>query len=70
MTPWGTKTAKRSKVDVFRDVPPELMDKIYVSQVGIHIDEIDLDVNSAGLLASLFPELSDYLIHSYLKVVL
>jgi hypothetical protein len=63
-TPWGDRVAKRGDIELLRTVPEDLMQKIYVSQVGIHIDDMDLDINSAGLLAALFPDLRSNLAKS------
>jgi len=41
------------------------MKDVYVSEAGIHIDDLDLDVNSAGLLEAIFRELGNSLASSY-----
>jgi hypothetical protein len=64
-TAWGPRRLKRSAVDVLREVPPTLMSAVYASPVGIHLDVVDVDINSAGLLAQHFPELRPELVNSY-----
>jgi hypothetical protein len=55
-TPWGSRVVNRKAIEEFRDVPAAAMTAVYASQVGIHVDALDIDINSAGLLADLFPE--------------
>jgi len=64
-TPWGAKAVNRKRVEEFRDVAPAVMATVYASQVGIHIDELDIDINSAGLLFDLFHELRSNLSDSF-----
>jgi hypothetical protein len=64
-TAWGERFAKHGDVPFLKDVPSDLLDKAYVSATGIHIDEIDFDVNAAGLLALVFPDLQPQLVNSY-----
>ena len=60
-TPWGAFIIKREAVPELRDVPREMLARIETSQTAIHIEELDLDINSAGLLASLFLEIEGQL---------
>jgi hypothetical protein len=46
----GDLTFRRTEIPYFRDVPPQQMVGLYVSQTGLHIDAVDLDVSSDGLL--------------------
>ena len=64
-TPWGERTAGRRSIEPLRNVPPDMMRKAYVSAVGIHIDELDIDISSAGLLLVLFPDLGPELSNSF-----
>ncbi len=64
-TPWGERVANRADIELLRGVPLESMQKIHVSHIGVHLEDLDLDINSAGLLATLFPELRPYLVYSY-----
>jgi hypothetical protein len=64
-TPWGEKFAFRREIAELSNVPTELMSRIYASFGGVHIDEIDLDINGAGLLANLFPYLRAELANSF-----
>lgn len=49
-TAWCVIAVDRKCIDELRDVPPALMNKIYISQFGVHLDEADIDINSAGLI--------------------
>lgn len=60
-TPWGTLRVGRQAIPYFRNVPPETMADIYASQTGVHIDKVDLDVSSSGLLSHVFKDLEDEL---------
>jgi hypothetical protein len=62
-TPWGDFTIKREAVPVLRDVPRERLAKVGIetSPTAVHIEELDLDINSAGLLANLFQEIEGQL---------
>ncbi len=60
-TPWGKLTLPRADIPIFRDVPPSRMRDMYISHTGLHIDELDLDVSSAGLLEEIFRELGQSL---------
>jgi len=64
-TQWGNLTFARKDVPIFRDVAATRMKDVYVSEAGIHIDDLDLDVNSAGLLEAIFRELGNSLASSY-----
>ena len=56
-TRWGKLAIPRAEIGIFKDVKPENMCEIYASHTGVHIDDIDLDVNSAGLLTEVFRHL-------------
>ncbi len=64
-TPWGQRVVQRADIELLRSVPMQSMRIIHASQVGVHIDDMDLDINSAGLLATLFPDLRPALVNSY-----
>lgn len=64
-TAWGPRSASRKDIDLLRDVSPQMVARAYISAMGIHIDEIDLDINSAGLLATIFPDLRGELSDSF-----
>jgi hypothetical protein len=60
-TPWGMLSIKRTVIPDLRDVSPKALHTIEVSSTAIHIGELDLDINSAGLLAEIFREIEDNL---------
>src|SRR4051794_6242712 len=64
-TPWGEKLVYRTEIEEFQNVPIVFMHKIYASEVGLHIDDMDIDINSAGLLHDLFPDLRSNLSDSF-----
>ncbi len=65
VTHWGALIVNRKDVPDFRDVNPSAMEGIYASHTGIHIDDVDLDINSAGLLSALLHELKGRLANSF-----
>jgi hypothetical protein len=62
---WGKLTIPRSDLLTFKDIEPEQMAEIYASHTGLHIDDIDFDVNSAGLLREVFRVLGASLTPSF-----
>jgi hypothetical protein len=50
VTAWCKLTVRRDKIEYFRDVPASAMANLYASELGVHIDECDVDLNSAGLI--------------------
>lgn len=56
---WCTIKVDRRHIDEFRDVSPEAMKTIYSSAMGVHIDELDIDINASGLVACIAHELQE-----------
>ena len=52
-----TFVIKRASIEPFRNVPPEAMKQMLWSPVGLHVDEYDVDVSSAGLINMIAHEL-------------
>jgi hypothetical protein len=56
-TPWCIIIVDRSRIEEFRGVSPNDMETISVSDVGIHVDNADIDINSAGLITEIAKQL-------------
>jgi hypothetical protein len=63
--PWGKLVVPRADIPTFKDVPPSHMEDLYLSHTGLHIDALDLDVSSDGLLAEIFRNLVRSLLASH-----
>lgn len=50
VTPWGTIIVNRLDIEELRGVTQHNMRSIQASSIGIHIEEKDIDINSAGLI--------------------
>jgi hypothetical protein len=53
-TPWGSLAFHRKIVPILCQIDPDSLSQIRISQTGLHIDNLDLDISSAGLLAQIF----------------
>ncbi len=53
ITAWCVIAVDRKCIDELRDIPPGVMKGIYASQFGVHVDEADVDINAAGLIADI-----------------
>ena len=58
-TPWCTLIIDRQRIEELRGVSQTDMETISVSEVGIHVDNADIDINSAGLITDLAKQLED-----------
>jgi hypothetical protein len=65
LTPWGVFAIDRATIPEFKAATPGDLEKIYVSHTGVHIDELDIDINSAGLLTAIFDNIRSKLSNSY-----
>lgn len=59
VTAWCIISVERTFIDELRDVSPAAIKNIYVSQYGVHVDDVDVDINSAGLIAYMGRRLAD-----------
>jgi hypothetical protein len=55
---WCTLLVERRQIVELRDISPSALETISVSPVGIHVDSEDIDINAAGLLASIAKKLA------------
>jgi hypothetical protein len=53
VTSWCTLIVDRKRIVEFGSLSPRDMEAIYASETGIHIDAVDIDINSAGLVTDL-----------------
>jgi hypothetical protein len=53
VTTWCVIIVDRNEIEEFRSVSPNDMETISVSDVGVHVDNADIDINSAGLLSEI-----------------
>jgi hypothetical protein len=58
-TEWCTISIERKFIDELRDVSTDAMKNIYASQYGIHVDDVDVDINAAGFLVYIGRRLAD-----------
>jgi hypothetical protein len=56
-TLWCTIVVDRMKIEEFREISVDDMETIYSSDVGVHIDRADVDINSAGLITYIAKQL-------------
>jgi hypothetical protein len=64
-TPWCVISVNRNEIEEFRAVSPDDMETISVSDVGVHIDNADIDINSAGLIAEIAKRLETEVANSF-----
>jgi hypothetical protein len=57
VTLWCTLSVDRSHIAELSALSAHDMEKIYVSPTGIHIEAVDIDINSGGLIADLCKQL-------------
>jgi hypothetical protein len=65
VTPWCILIVDRARIAELRDLSPHDMETISVSPVGIHIDNADIDINAAGLIADLSRQLETEVANSF-----
>lgn len=58
-TEWCTLLVDRKHIEEFRHVSRSAMAEVYLSPEGIHLDDADIDINAAGLIAALARELEE-----------
>ena len=64
-TPWCTLIIDRQRIEELRGVSQTDMETISVSEVGIHVDNADIDINSAGLVTDIAKQLEDEVSNSF-----
>ncbi len=57
VTPWCTLIVDRGHIAELIGLSAHDMETIHVSPTGIHIDAVDIDINSAGLITDLSKQL-------------
>ena len=58
-TAWCTLLVDRKHIEEFKDVSKTAMEEVYLSPEGIHLDNADIDINAAGLIADLAHQLEE-----------
>lgn len=56
---WCTLLVDRKHIEEFKDVSKTAMEGVYLSPEGIHLDDADIDINAAGLIAALAQQLAE-----------
>jgi hypothetical protein len=64
-TPWCTLIIDRQHIEELRGVSQTDMETISVSEVGIHVDNANIDINSAGLITDVAKQLEDEVSNSF-----
>jgi hypothetical protein len=64
-TTWCVIIVNRNEIEEFRALSPNDMETISVSDVGIHIDNVDIDINSAGLISEIAKRLETEIASSF-----
>jgi hypothetical protein len=57
VTPWCILIIDRRRIEELRQVSQTDMETITVSPVGLHIENADIDINSAGLITEISQQL-------------
>lgn len=55
---WCTLFIDRRQIVELRDLLPDDLETINVSPVGLHVESEDIDINAAGLIASIAKKLT------------
>jgi hypothetical protein len=64
-TEWCIIIVDRHSIEEFRSLSQDDMETISVSDVGVHIDSADIDVNSAGLITEIAKRLEVEVANSF-----
>jgi hypothetical protein len=65
VTPWCILIVERQRIEEFRQLSQSEMASITVSSVGIHIEQADVDINSAGLITEISQQLGNEVANSF-----
>jgi hypothetical protein len=65
VTPWCILIVERARIEEFRKLSPADLETISVSEVGIHVDKADIDINSAGLITEISRQLESEVSKSF-----
>jgi hypothetical protein len=65
VTSWCTLVVDRKRIVEFSSATPHDMEAVYASETGIHIDAIEIDINSAGLITDLCQQLENEVAKSF-----
>jgi hypothetical protein len=65
VTPWCTLIVDRAQISELNGLSAHDMETIHVSPTGIHIDKVDIDINSAGLITDLSRQLLEDVKNSF-----
>jgi hypothetical protein len=64
-TSWCTIIVDRQSIEEFRALSQNEMETISISDVGVHIDAADIDINSAGLITQIAKRLETEAANSF-----
>jgi hypothetical protein len=64
-TAWCIIIIGRARIEELREVSQSDMETISVSDVGIHVDKADVDINSAGLITDIAKQLIEEALDSF-----
>jgi hypothetical protein len=65
VTSWCTLIVDRAQIPEFNGLSAHDMETIHVSPTGVHIDTVDIDINSAGLITDLSKQLLEDVENSF-----
>jgi hypothetical protein len=65
VTPWCILIIDRQRIEELRQVSQTDMETITVSAVGLHIENADVDINSAGLITEISQQLETQVAGSF-----
>jgi hypothetical protein len=64
-TAWCVIIIDRMKIEEFREVSVDDMETIFSSDIGVHIDKANIDINSAGLITHIAKQLEAEVANSF-----
>ena len=64
-TSWCLIIVDRHRIEEFRGISPNDMETISVSEVGVHVDNVDIGINSAGLITEIAKQLETEVADSF-----
>jgi hypothetical protein len=64
-TPWCIIIVDRHSIEEFRGLSQNDMETISVSDVGVHVESADVDINSAGLITEIAKRLESEAANSF-----
>jgi hypothetical protein len=65
VTSWCTLIVERKRIGELESLSPNEIEGIYASETGLHIDIVNVDINSAGLITDLCQRLENDVAESF-----